>query len=107
MSRQAPAIKKTQVDAICKALTNGCPYRVAFRLADVSERTAFLWLSKAREMRDKGTEPKTAMERTRVQFLHRLEKAEAMAIQRNIGVIQLAAPSSWQAGAWWLERRYL
>jgi hypothetical protein len=35
-----------------------------------------------------------------------VKKAESDAIARNCGLIQKAAINSWQAAAWWLERRY-
>lgn len=39
-------------------------------------------------------------------FQERIKKAEAEAISRNVGVIQVAAQTTWTASAWWLERRY-
>ena len=38
-------------------------------------------------------------------FADACKKAEAEAEVRNVGVIQAAAARSWQAAAWWLERR--
>ncbi|WP_367356694.1 hypothetical protein [Mesotoga sp.] len=35
-----------------------------------------------------------------------IDKAEAEAVARNVALIQSAAKKSWQAAAWWLERRY-
>lgn len=35
-----------------------------------------------------------------------IERAEAEAVARNVALIQTAAKKSWQAAAWWLERRY-
>ena len=39
-------------------------------------------------------------------FAEEVKKAEAEAIARNVTVIQKAAGTSWQAAAWWLERRH-
>lgn len=38
-------------------------------------------------------------------FYERVEKACAEAEHRNVMVIQKASGKSWQAAAWWLERR--
>lgn len=40
------------------------------------------------------------------EFSESLKKAEADAIAKNVGVVQLAGGTHWQAAAWWLERRY-
>ena len=39
-------------------------------------------------------------------FHEAIKKAEAAAELRNVGVIQQAGIDTWQAAAWWLERRY-
>ena len=39
-------------------------------------------------------------------FLGAVKKAEVQAIARNVTVIQTAARDSWQAAAWWLERKH-
>ena len=39
-------------------------------------------------------------------FAEALKKAEAEAIARNVALVQKAAGGSWQAAAWWLERRH-
>jgi hypothetical protein len=39
-------------------------------------------------------------------FFESVKKAEAQAIARNVAVIQTAAKDSWQAAAWWLERKH-
>jgi transposase len=38
-------------------------------------------------------------------FSDAVEKAEADAEIRNVAIIQKAASETWQAAAWWLERR--
>lgn len=39
-------------------------------------------------------------------FQAAIKKAESEAISRNVGIINIAAKSTWQAAAWWLERRF-
>lgn len=43
---------------------------------------------------------------TYFEFFESVKKAEAQAVARNVAVIQSAAKDSWQAAAWWLERKY-
>ena len=38
-------------------------------------------------------------------FADAIEKAEEEAVARNVAIIQRAAITTWQAAAWWLERR--
>jgi hypothetical protein len=40
------------------------------------------------------------------EFRDDVKQARAQAEQRNILIIQRAAPTTWQAAAWWLERSY-
>lgn len=39
-------------------------------------------------------------------FSEAVKKAEAAAVARNVAIIQQAAHKSWQAAAWWLERKF-
>jgi hypothetical protein len=39
-------------------------------------------------------------------FSHAVEKAEGEAELRNLAVIQDATKTTWQAAAWWLERKH-
>jgi hypothetical protein len=39
-------------------------------------------------------------------FAESVHTAEAIAIARNVTIIQVAAKTSWQASAWWLERKF-
>jgi transposase len=39
------------------------------------------------------------------EFAEAIQKAEADAEVRNVAIIQKAASDTWQAAAWWLERR--
>jgi len=40
------------------------------------------------------------------EFSERVKKAEIECKKRNISIIQKAAINTWQAAAWWLERKY-
>jgi hypothetical protein len=72
--------------AIVNALRVGNTRRAAAAAAEVSKDTFYRWLEDAT-------------------FCDAVEKAEADAELRFLGVIAKAAPIRWQAAAWWLERR--
>ena len=40
------------------------------------------------------------------EFCEAIKKAETECKARNINVVQKAAITTWQAGAWWLERKH-
>lgn len=40
------------------------------------------------------------------EFSESIKKAESTCKARNIAIVQKAAITSWQAAAWWLERKY-
>jgi hypothetical protein len=66
----------------------GVPYVFAYRAVGIAEPT--FYKKKAEDL----------------EFREALEKAEADAVARNVGIVQKAAQRTWQAAAWWLERRY-
>jgi hypothetical protein len=72
---------------ICDLLRAGSNRTDACSCADVSYETFTVWMQKA-------------------EFSERIKKAEAECKNRNIKIIQKAAITTWQAGAWWLERKH-
>ena len=67
------------------------------QLLGIDKSTWFRWLQK-------GERQQSGMYRA---FFDAVKKAEAEAIARNVTLIQKAAQDgSWQAAAWWLERKY-
>lgn len=75
------------MQAILRALEGGCTRRAASSAGDISHVTFYRWL-------DADVTLRTAV-----------EKAEATAEQRFTEAVAKAVPKSWQAAAWWLERR--
>lgn len=57
-------------------------------LAGISDETFHVW------------------KREKSDFSEALKKAEQVCKSRNIAIIQKAAEKTWQAAAWWLERKY-
>jgi len=64
----------------------------------IGERTWYRWLQKGETAKSKRSIYR--------QFWQAVKKAEAEAAIRNVAIVQKAAQETWQAAAWWLERRY-
>lgn len=76
------------VERICAVLAEGNTRRTAAAIAGIDETTLWRWMNRHAE------------------FAERVKTAEQEAVRRNVAIIQRAAEKSWQAAAWWLERRY-
>jgi hypothetical protein len=80
---------------ICDSVAAGNTRRCAAQAAGIAYSTLKEWVRRG----DEGEEPFAA-------FLARLEKADGEAEERHVRNIETAAArGSWQASAWWLERR--
>jgi len=91
--RTNPRIK----EKLRAALVAGNTYVAASRLAGISISTFTRWMSQGREAKE-GTLAR--------EFFDFVELASTEAEHRNVMCIQKAAGGgSWQAAAWWLERR--
>ena len=91
-TRCTPEVTQRVADAI----RGGNYANVAARYAGIGERTFYKWMERAAS----GEEPF-------VQFQQAIKEAEAAAEVRNMALIQQAAQAgTWQASAWYLERRY-
>jgi len=72
---------------ICSYIRAGNSYKDSATLVDISEETFYQWKKKP-------------------EFSEAIKKAETTCKARNIAIIQKAAEKTWQAAAWWLERKY-
>ena len=77
-----------RVGAILNALRHGCTRRAAAAVGGIAQRTFYNWLEA-----DDGT------------LLQAVERAEGEAEAAFTAIVAESAPKSWQAAAWWLERR--
>lgn len=83
-TKRSPVVEK----AICANLSLGNTREASAKLAGISYATLKRWVNLS------------------VRFCAAVEKAEAQAEQKHVGNIRKAgAAGSWQASAWWLERR--
>jgi len=78
---------KEITEEICKYLRAGNSQKDSAVLAGIGESTYYEWMDNP-------------------EFAEPIKKAEQECKSRNIAIIQKAAEKSWQAGAWWLERKY-
>ncbi len=75
------------VSRVCELLAEGNTRKTASLLAGISYETFRQWLQ------------------TKPAFSAAVQKAEAEAEARHVAIIRQAAAKTWQAAAWWLERR--
>jgi hypothetical protein len=81
---------------ILDSIAAGVPRKFAAMRAGIDESTFHFWVRKG----------KRAKRGPHFQFFQSVKKAEADAIARNVAIVQKAAAKTWQAAAWWLERRH-
>ncbi len=93
MARRTKLTPDTKED-IVKALKAGNSRRDSALYAGIAESTFYGWMERGR-----------AGEPLYMEFLEAVEKAEAQSVVRNVAIIQRAAEETWQAAAWWLERK--
>lgn len=85
--REVMKYSKEITGEICKYLEQGMTLKDTAALTGIAQETFYQWLKKP-------------------EFSEAVKKAEMKCKQRNIALIQKAAITTWQAGAWWLERRH-
>ena len=76
------------VAKLVKYIRAGNYNRTAAHAVGITEETFYTWLKEKPE------------------FSEAIKKAQADATAKNVDLIQTAALSSWQAAAWWLERKH-
>ncbi len=82
---------------------------VVIQYLGISETTYYYWLQRAREeqkIREKNPELADPESDIYIRFANEVREAEAEAELRNITLIQQAAQDTWQAAAWFLERKH-
>lgn len=75
------------VSELIKYIELGNYYNTACQAVGISKETFYTWLKEKPDFSDS------------------VKKAESKAIARNVMIIQKAASKSWQAAAWFLERK--
>lgn len=78
---------KDKTEEICGLLASGVNRTDSCSLADIHYETFTEWMKK-------------------LEFSEAIKKAESSCKKRNIDMIQKASITTWQAAAWWLERKH-
>ena len=89
-----PAVHKS----IETSVADGVPLKYAALKAGVTVRVVFQWLAA-------GRDPAASDEDPCVHFFHAVEVAKAKNVAKLVGRIVKASAKTWQAAAWYLERR--
>lgn len=89
-------------EKICQLLKAGNTFRTACEVAGIGWSTGLEWRQRG-ENRHSSREGDDAY----AEFAGAVQKAEEEAAARNVALIQKAAANgTWQAAAWWLERKF-
>ena len=94
MPRPTKLTPETQAKII-KALDAGNYFETACGYAGIDKSTAYKWMQR-------GQQEKSGIY---FDFFNAVEKATADAETSMVAIIKLASRDTWQAAAWWLERR--
>jgi hypothetical protein len=107
MPRQSKLRNKQIRERILNYVRAGTPFETAARASGIGESTLHLWRqrgSEASERRKNGVRL-GPNDRMYLEFLEEIKEAEALAIADKISLVAIHGKNSWQAAAWFLERR--
>lgn len=108
MTGRPTKLDPERVEKILSLLERGNTRRTAAIASGVGDSTFKLWTKLARDARERlasGAKP-TKTDLRYLTFLDRVEEAEEKSVARNVENVRLAAEQgTWQASAWFLERR--
>lgn len=96
-------------EKIVKAIRAGNYAYVAAQYAGISQASFYGWLIRGEAEKERlsqnGARPRKA-ETVFVEFLEAIKSAEAQAEAIRVAMITKASQETWQAAAWWLERKF-
>lgn len=101
-NRHSAKYNQKRHEKIIEGILSGNSRTVSFTLSGCNPDTIFAWLKTARDEKASGVilHPEYAV------LLEDIEYAEAMVESEKVKIVKAAADSgTWQAAAWWLERR--
>lgn len=87
------------INKFCSYLEDGLTRKDACILCDLDESTIYKWFKQA------DIDEKSDIDSKFVKFSKAVKKAETKDIEWHVKNIRDKAQVSWQASAWWLERR--
>lgn len=105
-----PALTRPKIDRIAELVAAGNTAETSALAAGVSKSAYYKYAKIGREEIQRIDEGKQRKPQKRnelyVELVEAVEKAKAEALARMMIHIVQAAPTSWQAAAWWAERNY-
>jgi hypothetical protein len=100
--RKLQKYSKELVKEICGHIEEGSSLKDAANLSGIGESTLALWRSE-----DGYGDTRNPLTQTqKLELLDAIKKAESINKEKHIKTIHEARHKSWQASAWWLERKY-
>lgn len=100
-----PKLTPETQSSICTDIADGIDQKHAALRAGVTQQTVNTWLRKGRAAVKKLKQSESDLLYS--SFLSAYQKAVADAVAANVQLIQIVArEGTWQAAAWWLERRH-
>ena len=91
-----PKLTEKMIETAEKLIAAGNYQRHVAQYLGIDESTCYRWLQKGERAQQNSLYSK---------LYKAVKKAEAEAVARNVTIIQKAAQDTWQAAAWWLERK--
>ena len=91
-----PKLTEKMIETAEKLIAAGNYQRHVAQYLGIDESTWYRWLQKGERAQQNSLYSK---------LYKAVKKAEAEAVARNVTIIQKAAQDTWQAAAWWLERK--
>ena len=91
-----PKLTEKMIETAEKLIAAGNYQRHVAQYLGIDESTWYRWLQKGERAQQNSLYGK---------LYKAVKKAEAEAVARNVTIIQKAAQDTWQAAAWWLERK--
>lgn len=104
-----PVIDAVKVKAIRDAVVGGAPKCTAAQAVGIHYGTLCEWMNRGEVALGKAAGVLADVvgdQRLYAELYDGVKRGESEAIRRNVLLIQSAGKKSWQAAAWWLERRY-
>ena len=94
------------IENLRRSISAGVPVVHAATISGISPRTFYYYTQMAEDLIDNEIVPRSKKDKLLISFYQATTEAKSLAVQRNIGLINLAAQDDWKAAAWWLERTF-
>lgn len=94
------ALTQEVIDKVYEVLLEGNYANVACELAGICETSYYKYIREAKKDEDAG------IESIYTKFAQTIKKAEAEAEKKYLETIKKASINTWQAAAWYLERKH-